>query len=163
MDEPSWFDNFVRNKIGQPNGWPWSAQRGRVGPMDGPNNPRGPHASVQRTEATLCVSGGERDMDEPSRVTRRILHLALRASGFATVRYGILPSRATNSPGASKTAERLAPQRAARKGWAHEWPQQSPRTSRLSAAHRKARVLLAVKGCGRILPPHSTHPARASP
>jgi hypothetical protein len=30
-------------------GWPRSAQREGVGPMDGPNNPREPHATVQHT------------------------------------------------------------------------------------------------------------------
>jgi len=36
---PRGFDGFAWSESGQPNGWPCSAQRGRVGPMDGPNNP----------------------------------------------------------------------------------------------------------------------------
>jgi hypothetical protein len=42
----------------------------------------------------------------------------------------------TNSPGANLDSRRLAPQREARRGWAHGWAQQSPRTSRNSAVHR---------------------------
>ena len=36
----------------------------------------------------------------------------------------------TNSPGANLDSRRLAPQRVARRGWAHGWAQQSPQTSR---------------------------------
>jgi hypothetical protein len=50
------------------------------------------------------------------------------------------------------TAERLALERAARKGWAHGWAQQSPRTSRNSAAHRSGVLRIWRREvCGRTL------------
>ena len=42
VPRPRGFDGFARSESGQPNGWPWSAPRGRVGCMDEPNNPRTP-------------------------------------------------------------------------------------------------------------------------
>ncbi len=51
VPRPRGFDGFAGSESGQPNGWPWSAQRGRVGCMDAPNNLRPPIAiSTERPE-----------------------------------------------------------------------------------------------------------------
>jgi len=39
---PRGLSGFAGSESVQPNGWPWSAQLGRVGCMDAPNNPRPP-------------------------------------------------------------------------------------------------------------------------
>ncbi len=39
VQETGGFDGFAWSESGQPNGWPWSAQRGRVRCMDAPHNP----------------------------------------------------------------------------------------------------------------------------
>src|SRR5574337_2108312 len=39
VDEPSRVRQIRPERIWTAEGWPWSAQRGRVRPMDGPNNP----------------------------------------------------------------------------------------------------------------------------
>ena len=48
-------------------GWPWSAKRGRVSPMDGTSNPpKIPRRLTRHRSQAFCVSGGERGADEPS-------------------------------------------------------------------------------------------------
>jgi len=119
-------------------GWPRSAQREGVGPMDGPNNPRqrSDCRTADRRKRRFAYLA-EREVWTNPPVTRRILRLALRASGFAAVRSSILLPRATILSGTKLDSRRLAPQRAARKGWAHGWAQQSPPTIRLP--HRRSK------------------------
>jgi len=59
VPETGGFDGFAWSESGQPNGWPWSAQRGRVRCMDAPHNLT---RSVRRSgvrKGAFCVSGGE--------------------------------------------------------------------------------------------------------
>jgi len=47
MPTPRGFDGFAGSGSGQPNGWPWSAPRGRVGCIDAPNTARPPISRQQ--------------------------------------------------------------------------------------------------------------------
>ena len=71
-------------------------------------------------------------------VIRRLLRLTLRAIGCADVRFGILPTRATILSGTLWTAAGWPWSAIARKGLAHGWAKQSPRTSRCLAPRRRA-------------------------
>src|SRR6185312_279753 len=133
-----------RERIWTAEGWPRSAQREGVGPMDGPNNPRGRHATVQRIEADALRFWRKGKCGRTLSVIRPILGLTLRAIGCAGVRSGILPPQSTNSSVTNLDSRRLAPQREARRGLAHGWAKQSlplrqPRTSFDSAALRSGR------------------------
>src|SRR6185312_11978433 len=59
--------------------------------------------------------------------------------------------------GTKLDSRRLAPQRAARRGWAHGWAQQSPRTSRNSGAPRKVRFAYLAEREVWTNPPGSTN------
>ena len=80
VDEPSRVRQFCLEQNWTAEGWPRSAQREGVGPMDGPNNPSrtSRNGTAHRSRRSVCLT--ERSVDGPSRVTRRILRLALRAS-----------------------------------------------------------------------------------
>ena len=128
VPRPRGFDGFARSESGQPNGWPWSAPRGRVGCMDALNNPRPPITIITKRPVRGVWRIWRREKGADAARVRRIRRERIR------------------------TAEWLALERAGRKGWVHGCTQQSQATDRYQhRTPRKGRLayLAERKGCRR--------------
>ena len=109
VPRPRGFDGFARSESGQPNGWPWSAPRGRVGCMDALNNPRPPITIITKRPVRGVWRIWRREKDADAARVRRIRRERIR------------------------TAEWLALERAARKGWVHRCTQHCQTTDQSPA------------------------------
>ena len=109
VPRPRGFDGFAGSESGQPNGWPWSAPGGRAGCMDAPNNPRPPIAISTERPGRGVWRIWRREKDADAARVRRIRRERIR------------------------TAEWLALERAARKGWVHRCTQHCQTTDQSPA------------------------------
>jgi hypothetical protein len=105
VDEPT-VRRICQEQIRTAAGWPWSAQRGRVRPMDGPNNPARTQMLAHSIAGAFCVSGGERWWTSPT--VRRICQEQIRTAAgwpWSAQRGRVRPMDGPNNPQATRYRE----------------------------------------------------------
>jgi hypothetical protein len=117
VDEPT-VRQIRLERIWTAAGWPWSAQRGRVRPKDGPNNPSRTSPYLAPHRSSVLRIWRREVVDEPT-VRQIRLERIWTAAGWprsALARAGVWPMDGPNNP--SRTSRHFAPHQS---GVLHIW------------------------------------------